>query len=245
MTIVNTALPFTSFLVSILFAVLVFRRYLARRGTHLLLWGIGMVFYAIGGFCEGYYGAFGWSPVIFRLWYLFGAILVAAWLGQGTVYLLAKRRWANITMVILAVASLYAVIRVFAAELDPTLMTTSLHTGSELSGHAIVSSGIRTLTPFFNLYGTVTLVGGAAYSAWIFWRKRILLHRTIGNILIAVGALLPAFGGTFSRMGVPSALYLGELLGAVLLFAGFVRATTPMRSAQATTETPAAASIEP
>ena len=244
MTIVNTALPFTSFLVSILFAVLVFRRYLARRGTHLLLWGIGMVFYAIGGFCEGYYGAFGWSPLIFRLWYLFGAILVAAWLGQGTVYLLAKRRWANITMVILAVASLYAVIRVFAAELDPTLMTTSLHTGSELSGHAIVTSGVRTLTPFFNLYGTVTLVGGAAYSAWIFWRKRILLHRTIGNILIAAGALLPAFGGTFSRMGVPSALYLGELLGAVLLFAGFVRATTPMRSGEKLTETPAA-SIEP
>ena len=130
------------------------------------------------------------------------------------------------------------------AELDPTLMTTSLHTGSELSGHAIVSSGIRTLTPFFNLYGTVTLVGGAAYSAWIFWRKRILLHRTIGNILIAAGALLPAFGGTFSRMGVPSALYLGELLGAVLLFAGFVRATTPMRSGEKLTETPAA-SIEP
>jgi hypothetical protein len=244
MTIVNTALPFTSFLVSIIFAVLVFRRYLARRGTHLLLWGIGMVFYAIGGFCEGYYGAFGWSPVIFRLWYLFGAILVAAWLGQGTVYLLAKRRWANITMVILALASLYAVIRVLTAELDPTLMTTSLHTGSELSGHAIVTSGVRTLTPFFNLYGTVTLVGGAAYSAWIFWRKRILLHRTIGNILIAAGALLPAFGGTFSRMGVPSALYLGELLGAVLLFAGFVRATTPMRSGEKLTETPAA-SIEP
>ena len=230
MTIVNTALPFTSFLVSILFAVLVFRRYLARRGTHLLLWGIGMVFYAIGGFCEGYYGAFGWSPLIFRLWYLFGAILVAAWLGQGTVYLLAKRRWANITMVILAVASLYAVIRVFAAELDPTLMTTSLHTGSELSGHAIVSSGIRTLTPFFNLYGTVTLVGGAAYSAWIFWRKRVLLHRTLGNILIAVGAMLPAFGGTFSRMGLPNALYLGELLGSVLMFVGFIRATTPRRS---------------
>ena len=72
-------------------------------------------------------------------------------------------------------------------------MTTSVHTGSELSGHAIVTPGVRTLTPIFNLYGTVTLVGGALYSAWIFWRKRVLLHRTIGNILIAVGALLPAF----------------------------------------------------
>jgi hypothetical protein len=119
-------------------------------------------------------------------------------------------------------------IRVFGAELDPTLMTTSLHTGSEMSGHAIITPGVRTLTPFFNIYGTLTLVGGAAWSAWIFWRKRVLLHRTIGNILIAVGAMLPAFGGTFSRMGLSGALYLSELLGAVLMFVGFLRAITPM-----------------
>jgi 4-hydroxybenzoate polyprenyltransferase len=87
------------------------------------------------------------------------------------------------------------------------------------------------------------LVGGALYSSWIFWRKRVLLHRTIGNILIAVGAMLPAFGGTFSRFGLPNALYLSELLGTILMFAGFVRATTPMRSEQpepeAAVETPA------
>ena len=87
------------------------------------------------------------------------------------------------------------------------------------------------LTAFNNLYGTATLVGGAAWSAWIFWRKRILLHRTIGNILIAVGAILPAFGGAFSRFGLSGALYLSELLGAVLIFIGFVRAITPMGSA--------------
>ena len=205
-----------------------FRRYLARKGAHLLLWSIGLVFYGIGGFCEAYFGVFGWSPLIFRMWYLFGAMLVAAWLGQGTVYLLAKRRWANALMVVLAVASLYGAFRVFTAELDPSLMTSGLHTGSELSGHAIVTPGVRSLTPFFNLYGTVTLVGGAVYSAWIFWRKRILLHRTIGNILIAVGAMLPAFGGAFSRFGVSGVLYLTELLGAVLIFIGFIRAITPM-----------------
>jgi hypothetical protein len=228
----NTLLPFTSFVVSTVLAILVFRRYLVRKGTHLLLWGIGMVFYAIGGFCEAFYGAFGWNSAIFRLWYLFGAILVAAWLGQGTVYLLARRRVAHALMAILTLGSIYAIIRVFGASLDPSLMTSSLHTGSELSGHAIVTPGVRVLTPFFNMYGTVALVGGAAYSAWIFWRKRVLLHRTIGNILIAVGAMLPAFGGTFSRMGLPNALYLGELLGAALMFIGFVRATTPMRSTQ-------------
>ena len=235
MTFINTLVPFTSAVVSFVFALVVFRRYARKRGTHLLLWGLGMTFYGIGGFCEAYFGAFGWNQFIFRSWYLFGAILVAAWLGQGTVYLLVKKRVANITMAVLLVASIYAAVRVFTAQLDPSLLTTSVHTGSELSGHAIVTSGIRTLTPFFNIYGVVTLVGGAVYSAWIFFRKRVLLHRVIGNILIAVGALAPAFGGAFSRFGVPGALYIGELFGAVLIFIGFIRATTPMKEDQTET----------
>lgn len=229
MNVINTLLPFTSSIISFTFAFLIFRRYFKRKGPHLLLWGIGMIFYGVGGFCEAFYGAFGWNALVFRLWYLFGAILVAAWLGQGTVYLLARPRWANGLMIVLGLGSLYGVLRVFGAELDPTLLTSSLHTGSELSGSAIVTPGIRILTPFFNLYGTVTLVGGAAWSAWIFWRKRILLHRAIGNLLIALGAILPAFGGTFSRLGINGALYISEFLGAILMFIGFIRANTPMK----------------
>jgi hypothetical protein len=231
MASVINELPFISCIISFIFSISIFRRYSYHRGLHLLFWGIGMVFYAIGSFCEAYYTVLGWNPLIFRLWYLFGAMLVAAWLGQGTVYLLAKHAWAHGLMALLALGSLCGVMRVFGAQLDPNQMTAGLQTGSELSGRAIVSSGVRVLTPFFNLYGTVTLVGGAAWSAWIFWRKRILLHRAIGNVLIAVGALLPAFGGTFSRLGLPFALYLGELLGAILMFVGFIRAITPMGKA--------------
>jgi hypothetical protein len=228
--VLSTLLPFVSSIVSFVFAIMVFKRYLSRRGEHLLLWAIGMTMYGIGGFCEAYYGVFGWNSLVFRLWYLFGAMLVAAWLGQGTVYLLAKKRWANILMIILGLASIFGALRVFGATLDPAAMRTSLHTGSELNGYAITSGGVRLLTPFFNVYGTVTLVGGAAYSAYIFWRKRILLHRVIGNVLIAAGALLPAFGGAFSRFGVGGVLYVSELLGAVLMFIGFIRATTPMKA---------------
>lgn len=238
MTTINTLVPFISSIISFIFAYFIFRRYSSHKSAHLLLWGIGMVFYGIGGFSEAYYGAAGWNPFIFRLWYLLGAILVAAWLGQGTVYLLAKRNLANGLMVLLVLGSVYAFIRVFTAQLDPSLMTSGVHTGSELSGHAIITPGIRTLTPIFNLYGTVTLVGGAAYSAWIFWRKRILLHRTIGNILIAAGALAPAFGGAFSRSGIPGTLYIGELVGAILIFAGFLRATRPIENRVPEVETP-------
>ena len=56
-----------------------------------------------------------------------------------------------------------------------------------------------------------------------------IVKNIVGNVLIAVGAILPAFGGTFSRMGFSGALYVSEFLGALLLFAGFIRATTPMR----------------
>ena len=225
-------LPFLSFLISFIFAFFVLKRYFQKKGLDQLLWGIGMLFYGTGGFCEAYYGFFGWNPLIFRLWYIFGAILVAAWLGQGTVYLLVKKRVAHTLMIILGVASIFAIYKVATAQLDPSMMSNSLHTGSELSGHAIVSDGVRVLTPFFNLYGTLTLVGGAGYSAWLFWRKRVLLHRVIGNVLIAFGAILPAFGGTFSRFGIPGALYISELLGAIILFLGFLRATTPIQQKQ-------------
>ena len=224
MNTITTWLPYLTSIIVFVFAVLVFRRYGERRGTHLLLWGLGLTMYGIASFCAAYYTGLGWNPLIYRLWYLCGAILSAAWLGQGTVYLLARRKWANVLMVVLVVGSLYGLIRILGAQLDPSLMT-----GSELSGDAITSSGVRILTPFFNIYGTVTLVGGAAYSAWIFWRKRTLLHRAIGNVLIAVGAMAPALGGSFSRLGLGGYLYLGELIGAVLMFIGFVRATSPVK----------------
>lgn len=230
--VINIVLPFLSFIVSWTAAAFVFWRYSRRRVSHLLLWGIGLVMFGIGSFCEAYYGAFGWNPLIFRLWYLFGAILVAAWLGQGTIYLLARKQVGHLLMSVLAIASIYGLVRVFTAELDPSKLTESVETGSELSGHAIVSSGVRILTPFFNSYGTIALVGGAIWSAITYWRKRVMLHRTIGNILIAFGAMLPALGGSFSRAGLPNALYIGELLGVTLIFVGYLRAITPIKREQ-------------
>lgn len=218
--LLSGVLPLTSSLITFVFAYYVLSRWATRRRNHLLFWGIGLIFYGIGGAMEAYYGLIGWHPLVFRLWYLFGAVLVAAWLGQGTVFLLAKRKVAWTLFTLLALGSLYAVFKVFTAELDPSQMI-----GHELSGHAIVSGGVRVLTPFFNLYGLVMLVGGAAYSAWLFWRKRVLLNRVTGNILIALGALAPGFGGAFQRAGIPLALYLGELIGAVLMFIGFLYAT--------------------
>ncbi len=86
---------------------------------------------------------------------------------------------------------------------------------------------VRLTTPFFNIYGLLTLVGGAIWSAYLFWRKRVLPNRGIGNVLSAAGALLIGSASTLTRLGYGQFLYLGELACAILMFAGFRFAARP------------------
>ena len=86
---------------------------------------------------------------------------------------------------------------------------------------------VRLTTPFFNIYGLLTLVGGAIYSAYLFWRKRVMPNRVIANVLIAAGALSIGFASTLTRLGYGQLLYVGELLAAILMFIGFRIAAKP------------------
>ncbi len=209
-------IPLISAIVSFVFALAVLDQYFARRRPYQLIWAIGLFMYAISTSTEFWVGAWGLNVTVYRLWYLFGAIFVAAYLGMGTLYLLVRRRTAHIIMAILLAASLYATIRVFAASID-------LGGLQVLSGTAM-PQGIRLMTPAFNTFGTVALVGGAIYSAWVYWRRKIMPHRVISNVLIAVGAILPAVGGTHMRLGGGLPLfYVFELVGIIIIFIGFLR----------------------
>jgi len=54
------------------------------------------------------------------------------------------------------------------------------------------------------------------------FRRRVeTRHRYIGNVLIAVGALLPGIGGAFTRAGYTEVLYVTELLGLAFIYAGY------------------------
>ena len=111
--------------------------------------------------------------------------------------------------------------------------TTATYHGQQVTvvrGLLPLGSPVRLTTPFFNIYGLLTLVGGAIYSAFLFWRKRVLPNRVIGNVLIAGGALLIGSASTLTRLGYGQFLYLGELLSAILMFAGFRFAARPQPS---------------
>lgn len=209
--------PLLTCVISFVFAVTVLDQFFARRKPFQLLWAIGLFMYAVASFTEFYSGVFGITDTMLRLWYLIGAILVAAYMGMGTLYLLMKRRSANIIMWLLALASVFAVIRIFTANIDITGLT-------HLSGKEVMPADVRVLAGLFNAFGTFALVGGAAYSAYIFWRKHILPHRVVSNILIALGAMLPALGGThLTFVGNLNVLFIFELAGIIIMFAGFLR----------------------
>jgi hypothetical protein len=220
-------LPILSTIITFVFAIAVFNRYRIRHGAHLLLWGIGLLLYGIGTLTE-VISLFAFNALALKLWYLCGAMLTAAWLGQGTINLLVRRRGIAPTLnIILTVVSLLALVLILLAPITPAaaLYNPAQPLSAQYKDILTRSSAIIILTILLNIYGTLTLVGGAIYSAYIFWRKKVLFNRMIGNILIAAGALMPAMGGSFLKMGLPDFLYLSELLGVILMYVGFLQST--------------------
>ncbi len=233
-----TFFPYLSTTLTFIFAAAVFNRYRQRSGMHLLLWAIGLVFYGLGTLSEVILGLT-FNPLVLKLWYLTGAMLTAAWLGMGTVFLLIRKGNTAKTLTwVLAAISLLALGLIVAAPVLSTSYDVSAP-ASEQYKDIISRNGLMIfLTILLNIYGTITMVGGAIYSAFLFWRKKVLANRMFGNILIAAGALAPAMAGSFVKAGLVDVLYVSEFVGAVLMYAGFILATAA-RPEPATTAAPA------
>lgn len=219
-------LPYISTLITFAFTIAVYNRYRQRGGVHLLLWALGLLFYGLGTLSEVIL-SLTFNVFVLKLWYLMGAMLTAAWLGMGSVHLLVRK--GNTAMVItwvLVVVSVLAAILVLIAPETSSAYNIALPASEQYKDVFARSGLIILFTILLNIYGTLTLVGGAIYSAFLFWRKRILANRMFGNILIAAGALSPAMGGSFLKAGLTDFLYLSELIGAILMFIGFTMATS-------------------
>jgi len=223
---VENVLPFASAAIMIIFTISVFQRYLVRHNPAFLYWGIGLLMFGVGSFAEAYL-ALAWSPLIFMLWYLFGAALNAAWIGHGTLNLLVKKPWVNVVTVILVIGSVIAGIIMLSTPLDGGKF--QLGTPISLQYRDIMppNAAVRLTTPFFNVYGLAMLGGGALYSAYLFWRKRVLPNRVIGNVMIAAGALSIGFASSLTRLGYGQYLYIGELVAAIMIYGGFLMAAAP------------------
>ena len=312
-SVLNIVLPLGSSVLSFVFAALVFDQWWQRHHSFQLVWAVGLLWYGISAGTEFLGGAFGWTEGLYRAWYLIGAFFVAAYLGAGTIYLLAKTRFgyfAGVTVLIGGVLSL------LFSHLDVKGTATPIYPGAATAGtiafviaaaggiaiiaatavrrplaahiamavlvvgsaavaymtitaplpapgwavdpttHVPVGNGypgyLRVLTGPFNIAGALCLVFGAIYSAYVYMPKRRVLPARLGvlaiipnffaslpgaikallrgelnsrvpaTLLIALGAFIPGVTSGLNRFGVTWSFYLGEFLGVVLIFAGFL-----------------------
>jgi hypothetical protein len=111
---------------------------------------------------------------------------------------------------------------------------------------------VRVLTGPFNIAGALCLVFGAIYSAYIYMPKKRVLPARLGviavtvnflasvpaavpaliagrlnsrvpaTILIAIGAFIPGLTSGLNRFGVTWSFFLGEFVGLLLIFVGFL-----------------------
>lgn len=186
------------------------------HSMHLLWWTIGIFFYGAGTVTESIHTIFGYSPLNYKVWYISGAFLGGVPLAQGTVYLLLKRRTANILTAVIMSVILIASVLVILSPLAPVS-----DKFTELNGKLFEWKAVRRFTPFINLYAFVFLVGGAIYSAILYSRHSIDKTRCRGNISIAIGGLLPAIGGILGKQGHIELLYLSAFFGIAFIHAGY------------------------
>lgn len=104
---VTTWLPGLTAILALLFALALLDQWQERRQPFQLVWGIGMVFYGVAAGCEALAGAGGWNELLYRAWYLTGAVWTAGWLGLGTAFLLGRTRFGYAFALCLFLAGLF------------------------------------------------------------------------------------------------------------------------------------------
>jgi hypothetical protein len=208
----------------LVFFGLVLRQYVVRRKPHQAAWATGLLFYAVAAGMEAWSSAARrWDPTVYRIYIVLAASLVG-FLGLGTLYLVARRRWGHLYLGVLLVC----MAAFFAGAFTTSLVTAKLVPGIAVGGEALGASLSfpRVMSLPINISGTVFLVGGAALSIWRFARRREYAYRVWANVLIVAGALLIAFVGSRARLGSTAGLYVGEMAASALMLAGFLLAGT-------------------
>ena len=204
-------LAFGAALVSLRLSAELVRRFRARRSAELLAWSAALAAFALATGALAWGAAAGWNEAVFRLYYLGGGLLTAPLLGAGSLLLVGRRSAGPIALVYCGLAAGVAV----AVPLESAVAGTDVPEAQEV----LALWPARVLAIVGNSLGTLAVVVVALAT---------IRRRPVGNALILAGVGVAAVGSGFAGLGV-GALAPVLALSALLLYAGFVAPTRPLR----------------
>jgi hypothetical protein len=221
--------PLAAAIVSGYFSWLLGVQFSSKRRPNVLAWSVALGMFSLASAAAAYGSLFDWSPLTFRTYYLFGAVLNVPALALGTLYLLAPRRWADGAALLLIIGSCAAAFVVFNAD----LVTAALDTDGIPRGSEVLSEDVRLLSRYFSITGFLVVVGGALWSAARLARRRQpnLKRLATANLLIALGTTVVAIASEMARIAsgpVEDLIFaVGLFVGVSVMFAGFLKTRPP------------------
>jgi hypothetical protein len=162
--------------------------------------------------------------LFFQLYYILGAALMPAWLGLGSIALVASARMTRISLAVLSVLSVLAALLIAFAGVDRHQLSHIAGT----PGTGILQPGIGAwliTIIILNTLGVVAVVGVAIYSAWKVHRRQGSGTLLRANLLILAGDLINALAGSTARLGVKNVFWLLMALGWTVFFIGVLLAS--------------------
>jgi hypothetical protein len=220
--------PIINVIVTGLFAGVVLRQYLRRHRVYQLFWAIAlfMAFFATLAYVVMIlvHPASDIGVLFFRIYYILGGALISAWLGLGSIALVASARITRICLAVLLALSVLAVFLIAFTNVDRQQL--SQIAGTPGTGILQPSTGLWLITIIIlNSLGVIAVAGVAIYSAWKVHRRQGSETLLVANILILAGDLINALAGYTARLGVKNVFWLVMTFGWTVFFIGVLLAS--------------------
>ena len=208
------------------FAAMVLRQFTQRRRPYQAAWAAALLLGALAALFYLVFLRFLEPNIYFKLYYLCGGVLMAAYLGLGSVYLHAGRRVGGVVALLLVVMSLIAAGSLLSAPTDAA----KLHHAAATLGpgtNALGAGAWKAFTAVLNSFGALAVVAGAVWSAYRTVRRDARLRFVWSNVLIASGTLIAGVAGFAADQGTFAGSFWAVLCaGFIVLFSGFLLASS-------------------
>jgi hypothetical protein len=215
--------PLLAAVLALAFAGVLTGRYLRRRRPHEAVWAVALAMYAVASFAVFLGVGGGWTPSLYRVYWLLGVALNVPFLALGEAFLLVRRRaWTTGLLVLVLAASALSVTAAWGTPLHRPVLERTLPRGSEAWGTGTAAYNLRWLS----WAGYVALLVGLVWSARAMQRHSALRRRAAGVLWIALGATVVAVGsGVGAGFEVVWLFAAGLAAGMAVMFWGFLLAS--------------------
>ncbi|HUH06919.1 MAG TPA: hypothetical protein VML96_03830 [Egibacteraceae bacterium] len=200
------------------FAFQLARQYRDRRRSHALAWALSLALFALASAAAAMGMGVGWSPAVFWVYWLAGALLTVPLLAVGQMLLMDPDR-AVVYWTLGGLAVVWALSAAVLSTLDVAVLEAagearSIPLGEQALGGQLAYGLLR-----WTNYTAVIVIVGTVWSAITSRRPTILL--------IALGVVAAGASFAFIRSGQPSLFSATLAAGVGLMYVGFRAASKP------------------